>query len=347
MSASRGGVSCLFQNTNRGKRSLALDLKQPEGVEIIHRLVADVDVVTHNFRAGVAERLGIDYATLSAINPDLIYLWVNGFGAEGPMHRKAAFDNVIQAFAGVAQSQCDMETGEPTQYYQIFSDKVTAMTGAQAISAALFARSQGRGGQEIKLAMVDSVVSFLWCDVASVDTFLDEGATLGMSVARNKLCQFSDGWGAMAPVTDAQFHGACAAFGVDTSAPELATVLDRNQHKDKLEEAFDAVRAAMLEVSVEEGMRRLDAADVPCAPAMNLGQLPQHPQLQANQTFTETQHPQAGRVVEPVNPPNFSATPSGAGRPSAALGQHTQEVLVELGYAESDIESLRTAGVVG
>ncbi len=345
--ATCNGVSGLFHSANRGKRSLALDLKSEQGLEIVRKLVAEADVVLHNFRAGVAERLGIDYASLGAVNPELVYLWVNGFGANGPMAGNAAYDNVIQTYAGVAQSQADMESGIPTTYYQLFSDKVTALTGAQAIASALYARSQGRGGQFISLSMVDSVVSFLWADAAGTATFMEEGASAGMSVARNMLVQFANGWAALAPVTDKQFHACTAAFGIDSSDPRMATAMDRNSNPALVEELFDQLRAVTLQTDIDEGINRLQVADVPCARAMFLAELPQQEQMQANNSFVVTRHPRAGRIVEPVNPPRFSGTPSGVGAPSAALGQHSAEILVSLGYDEAQIEALKSAGVVG
>jgi crotonobetainyl-CoA:carnitine CoA-transferase CaiB-like acyl-CoA transferase len=346
LGAMRGGVSGLFHHSNRGKKSLAVNLKTEEGIEVIRRLVPTVDVVLHNFRGGVAERLGIDYGSLKALNPELIYLWVTGFGTEGPMAGKAAYDNVIQAFAGVSQSQSDAGTGEPVQYYQLFSDKLTALTGAQAISAALFARGQGRGGQRINLSMVDSVTSFLWSDVSGVSTFLEDGAIRGLDIGRLKLVQFKDGWGAVAAVTDAQFHGLCGAFGVDSSAGDLATASVRNENPAAVAEAIKGFRDAALDMSVADAMAQMEAADVPCAQAMLLADLPENEQMQANNSFAETLHPQAGRMVEPQNPPNFSVTPSGVGSPCATLGQHTDSILGELGYDSGAITTLREGGVV-
>jgi len=341
------GVGGLYHSTNRGKRSLAVDLKSAEGVELIKKLAAKADVVLQNFRPGVAERLGVDYASLSARNPELIYLSVCGFGDKGPYSHKAAYDNVIQAFAGVAQSQADLETREPIQYYQLFSDKLTALTGAQAISAALFARERGQGGQHVRLSMVDSVVSFLWADVAGASAFTHDNAKEGISPARGiRLVQFQDGYGAAAAVTDGQFQGYCRAFGENDKDPRFATATARNEHAQDLHALIKRVAEKASSMSVAQGIAALDAEDVPCAPAMHLKDLPKHPQMTANNAFAEIKHPVAGTIIEPNNPANFEGTPSPELRASADLGQHTDEILLDLGLDSAEISQLRESRVV-
>jgi len=347
LGATRGGVSGLYHACNRGKRSIALDMKTDEGRAVVHDLIDGVDVVLHNYREGVAERLGIDYATLSARNPDIIYLWVNGFGESGPMAGKPAYDSVIQAYTGVAQSQSDATTGEPVQYYQLFSDKLTALTGAQAIAAALYARASGKGGQYISLAMVDAVISFMWVDSAGAATFVGEDVNPGLHLSRNPVTRFSDGWITLSPLTDAQFHGCCAAFGIDSSAPELATVQDRMASPNVYRELLAGIETVASQMSVEEGLRRLSDHDVPAAPAQFLADLPSDEQLKHNSTFTTTEHPHGGLMIEPVNPPNFSQTPSGVGAPCALLGEHTDEILRSMSYSRERIATLREAAVVG
>jgi crotonobetainyl-CoA:carnitine CoA-transferase CaiB-like acyl-CoA transferase len=348
LGATRNGFSALHQGVNRGKRSLALDLKSPDGLAVVERLVAEADVLAHNFRPGVAERLGLDYARLSALNPQLIYLSVTGFGSSGPMAGRPAYDNVIQAFAGVAMNQTASEEDIPQQYYQLFGDKMTAMYACQAITAALLARERGGSGQHIQLAMVDAVASFLWPDVAGLSAFLEPGASAGMEVARGiPLVRFKDGYGQVAPVKDEQFHAYCAAFDVDSSAPELATVMDRNANVDVMYDTIAAVLEKAAQTPVDEAIALLEAADVPCARAYYLHELPEHPQMQANGLFVETDHPVAGRMVEPKYPANYSATPAVPATPAAGLGQHSREILAEIGYDETQIEALAAAGVIG
>ncbi|MEP5763139.1 MAG: CoA transferase [Halieaceae bacterium] len=346
LGANLNGVSSLFHNCNRGKRSMVLDLKSEQGRTLLQELVAGADVVVENFRPGVTERLGIDYPALSKHNPDLIYLSVCGFGDRGPMAGQAAYDNVIQTFAGVAQSQPSRSSGEPELYQQLFCDKVTALTGAQAVSAALFARERGASGQHIRLSMADAVVSFLWADVAGTTSFTEPGAQQGIKIGQGlRLLQFKDGYGTASPVNDKQFHGFCRAFGVDSSHPELATVADRNRNTDRLLEVMVAVSEAIRSWPVADAIAALEAEDVPCAQANDLADMPDHPQMQANESFALIANPAAGAMVEPNNPANFSATTSAPLQPAASLGQHSAAILAELGKTEVEISQLQAAGV--
>ena len=345
--ATCNGVSAIFQGVNRGKRSIAIDLKSESGVGILHRIIQEADVIIHNFRPGVAERLQADYATLSAINPELIYLSVSGFGHEGPMSQKAAYDNVVQAFAGVAMSQLNAHDGEPAQYKQLFVDKLTATMASQAITAALLARERGAGGQQVKLSMADAVTSFMWLDTSGTATFKSDQASPGMQISKDsRLIKFKNGYAQAAPVSDGDFHGWCAAFGVNSSDPRLTTVMDRLAHPELVTDASRQIFERALELDVDETLAKLDAADVPCARANALHELPDDPQMQANKLFVECEHPTAGPIVEPRNPVNFSKTPSGCGFPSVALGANTDEILLELGFSSDDIQGMRDSGAV-
>ena len=349
MGASRNGVSSLFQHYNRGKRSMALNLKHPEGLAIVRRLVSGADVVLHNFRPGVAERLGVGYEALKAIRPELVYVAITGFGHEGPYAPKPAWDNVVQAFAGVAHSQANIESGEPTQYYQIFADKLTALTASQAIAAALLARERGAGGQEIRLAMIDAVAAFLWPDTSGGAAFLErDGILEGQSLAKgNRLLRFRDGWAQIAPTDDASFLATCRILGEDVGGdPRFATVRARNENAQEVRALFGRLYARAADMSVDETLARLEAADVPCARALQVHELPAHPQFQANGLFATTEHPRAGPILGPRTPARFTATPDSMGRSAPELGEDSESILAELGW-ETPAAVLRERGVIG
>jgi crotonobetainyl-CoA:carnitine CoA-transferase CaiB-like acyl-CoA transferase len=342
------GVGSLFQGVNRGKRCLALDLKKPEALEIVKRIASEADVVTQNFRPGVAEKLGVDYETLSALNPDLIYLSVTGFGHEGPMSDRPAYDAVVQSFAGVPMSQADMETGEPRNYHQIFADKISAAYASQSVTAALFARERGAGGQHIRIAMVDAVAAFMWPDVGGVATFRSGEAATGIEPARGvPLIKFRNGYAQVSPLNDAHFHAWAAVFGIDTSDPRVASLMDRAANTDYMAELTGQLMDNALDMDVDEAIAQMEAVDVPCAKLLHVGELPSHPQMVANGLFVESEHPVAGPIVEPKHPAKFSVTPSGCGFASGAVGQHNEEVLAELGYSAENIEALKEVGVFG
>lgn len=346
--SSRNGVTAMFQMANRGKRGLALDLKSDKGLAIFKKLAAETDVLIHNFRVGVVERLGISYEDLKAINPDIIYMSVYGFGHTGPDAKRRAYDNVVQAFSGVAYNQANIETGEPTQCYQAIADKMTSMNVAAAVSSALYARAMGRGGQHIRMNMVDSMVHFLWMDASETATFLDDGAQLGAQVAKGvPLMKFSNGYGQSAPVSDDEFHGLCAAFGVDSrSEPKVATVIDRAVNRDAVAEMVGKVYINAAQMDVDEGVAAMVANDVPCAKAMDIKDLPEHPQIIANGTFVTSEHKVAGKIREPRLAPEFEGTPAGVGEGSPMLGEHTDEILNELGFGDA-IADLRADNIVG
>jgi crotonobetainyl-CoA:carnitine CoA-transferase CaiB-like acyl-CoA transferase len=144
LGSSKGGVTGIYLNNNRGKRSLVLDLKQPAGADVLKRLVADADVLIQNFRPGAMARLGLDYETLAALNPDLIYVSISGYGPDGPSSHRRVYDNVIQAASGFAAVQTDPASSKPTMFRMLVCDKITAYTAAQAITSALFARATGK-----------------------------------------------------------------------------------------------------------------------------------------------------------------------------------------------------------
>ncbi len=341
------GMGAMFHMANRGKRSIVLDLRQPRAVEILRALARGADVVVQNFRPGVVERLGVDYASLRKVQPDLIYVSVSGFGSTGPYAQRPAYDNVVQAYSGLAMSQADPETGEPRFIQQVAADKITALTAAQAVCAALFARQRGAGGQHVELAMLDAVVGFLWMDAAGNEVLLESDGSLPSSfTAALRAWRYADGWGTASPVSDADFAGMCRAFGIDgADDPRVATLPQRRQHPDLLQAIMEKIQGVATTLATAEATRRLEREGVPCGVALPLDALHEDPHVRATGLLVESTHPIAGPIRQPRPAARFERTPSAIAGDGPAMGQHTDEVLAELGLAD-ELEKLRADGIV-
>ena len=341
------GLSALFQMCNRGKRSIAVDVHHDEGRELVRLLAERSDVFVQNFRPGVVERLGLGYDDVRAVNPDIVYVSISGFGPDGPYATKGAYDTVIQAYGGLATSQADPETHEPQFLRQTAADKITALVAAQAITAALFARERGDGGQHLQLSMLDAVVSFLWADAAGNEVLLDADRSQPSSfVASFRPLRFLDGWGIATPTSDADFAGLCRAFGVDGyDDPRVATIAERAQHRDISRALVDQCYVVARGLTTAAAMARLEAERVPCGVVLSPAELASDPHAQAIGLLEDSEHPSAGRLRQPRHPTQFLRTPARLGGPAPTLGQHTDEVLAELGWSDRDV-TLRRDGVV-
>ena len=338
------GVSALFQLCNRGKRSIAVDLDHAEGRDIVRALIGRADVVVQNWRPGVAARLGLGYDDVR--RPELVYLSISGFGPTGPYSHKGAYDTVIQAYGGVVANEADRETGQPRVVGQVLADKVTALTAAQSVTAALLSRERGAGGQHIELSMLDAMVSFMWIDSAGNHVLADgDGSQPGSFAPPSTPMRFRDGWGVVVPMSDADFSGTCRAFGVDGhDDPRVATIAERRRHRELAGQLMSRCRRAAVSLTTAEAMARLDAERVPCGVVLGPTELIDDPHARAVGLFEEFVDPLLGRVRQPRHPTVFHATPAQVGGAAPLLGQHTDEVLAELGLP--DAAELRARGVV-
>lgn len=341
------GMSSLYLVCNRGKRSIALDLQVDEGRDIALRLAAEADVVIENFRPGVMDRLGLGYEDVRAVNPEVVYASLSGFGDEGPYRDRSCYDTVMQAYGGFAANQADPDDGVPTFLRQTAADKVTALYGSQAITAALFARSQGRGGQHMKMSMADAAVSFLWADAAGNEVMLDSDGTQPSSfVAGFQPMRFLDGWGIVTPTSDHDFAGMCKALDVEGwDDPRIATVGERIKNRDVLAPVMDMVYAMAANLTMEQASERFERERVPFAMILTPDQLTRDPHAVAMGLFEEADHPVVGRTRMPRHPARFGTTPAALTGDSPSLGEHTDEILTELGMSD-DIASLRERAVV-
>ena len=341
------GMGAFFLVCNRGKRSIALDLQQPGAVEIALELARDVDLVVENFRPGVMDRLGLGYEHIRAINSDVVYASLTGFGSEGPYKDRSAYDTVIQAYGGFATNQADPETGVPVFLRQTAADKVTALYASQAMTAALLARANGAGGQHVELSMADAVVSFLWADSAGNEVLLDADGSMNSSfVAGFRPMRFEDGWGIVTPTSDADFAGMCRALDVEGyDDPRVATIGERNKHRDLVAPIMDMVYAQAANLTQAEATARFEAQRVPFSMILSPEQLVHDEHAVAIGLFEEHDHHIVGRTRVPRHPTRFRGTPATLATGSPGLGEHTDAILEELGRG-NDIADLRAAGVV-
>jgi crotonobetainyl-CoA:carnitine CoA-transferase CaiB-like acyl-CoA transferase len=347
LGTSRGGLSVLWANCNRSKRSIVLNLRDPRARAILLDLVAGADVFVQNFRPGTMERLGIDEPALRRVRPDLIYVSISAFGPTGPYAKKPAYDHIIQGIVGAAAIQANQSTGRPENIRTIFCDKLTAQVIAQGITAALLARERGNGGQHLRVSMLDAALAFLWPDCGANETVLEEDVNVQpLLSATYRVIGASDGYFAVAAITDAQVHGMFRAFGRPEliTDPRFATAEARMRNLDALLAEFSAERPDLTRA---EALEALEAEDVPCGPVYgSLAEVTSDPQVIASETFLESVHPQLGRIREPRPPLRFEGTPGAIQRPAPGLGQHTDEVLEELGMSSEEIADLRSRGTV-
>ncbi|BBY57453.1 CaiB/BaiF CoA transferase family protein [Mycolicibacterium sarraceniae] len=340
------GLSAVFRVCNRGKQSIAVDVRTAAGRQIALELAAQADVVIQNFRPGVAQRLGLGYSDVVAINPDVVYLSLTGFGEVGPYRDRSAYDTVIQAYGGLASSQAG-KSGEPIFLQQVVADKVTALYASQAVTAALLARANGRGGQHVHVSMVDAVVSFLWADAAGNEVLLDSDGSQPSSFTQGfRPFRFIDGWGVVTPISDSDFTGMCRALDAPGSDdPRLATADLRNQHRPLMGEVMQACYAGAEKLTVDEATARFEAEDVPFAMIVPPGELPNDPHAIEMGLFVDAEDAVVGRTRIPRHPALFDGTPAQLAGPAPALGEHTADVLNQLGRSDQE-SALRAAGII-
>lgn len=344
-SSSRGGVATYFINANRNKRSICLNMKDKEAVEIFNKLVKNSDVVLQNFRPGVVDRLGVGYEDLKKIRDDIIMISVSGFGTDGPYRKRKAYDGIIQCLTGMASLHRD-EDGAPTIMKSFIADKVTGLAVWQAATAALLSREHTGKGQHVVVNMLDLMVSFMWPDMMANQTFVGEGATKADEFGDMKLIYKTKDDYIMAIFTaDQDWRNLVAAVG----RPELAT--DRrfstiSARAGAYKEIFKELENAFLSHTTEEWMEILNRVDGICAPINTPETLCADPQVIASQLVLESEHPVWGTYRQPVPPIKFADTPASIRRHAPLLGEHSEQILNELGFTAAEVEGLRKRAVI-
>lgn len=342
----RNGLTAGFFACNRGKRSLCIDLKRPEAAAPVRKLIASADVLMQNFRPGAMQRLGLGAEGLLALHPKLIYVSISGFGERGPYAHQRVYDPVIQALSGATDIQADRETNHPKMFRIIIADKVTALTAAQAVSAALFARERSGRGQHIRLSMLDAAVAFFWPEGMSGLVFVgDEADVAKQSGSMDLIYETRDGYITAGAVSDREWRGLCRALRKPEWIEDarFATTTDRFRNVD---ERKKLTAAELRHWQRDEILARLDAEGVPSAPLLTRMELLQHEQISVNDTIGIYEFDGHGQIRLARPPVRFEDTPSGIKAAAPLLGEHSVEVLQELGYSAAEVRTLQGQGVV-
>lgn len=342
----KGGLSAMFTQFNRNKLSVVIDLKRAEGRAIALRLVENADVVVHNFRPGVPERLGIDYAALAARNPRLVYLAISGFGPDGPYVQQPAYDTVIQGLTGHMPIQGAGQA--PALIRSLVADKASALTGAYAVLSALLARERGDGrGQLIDVAMLDAFAAFILPDALIRDTFLpsDEWQGLPDLSMVHRTWETADGHVVIMVVEDWQFQALCRILEREDLIGDgrFSSLMMRIVN---LAELYAVLETELRKWPTATLLERARQSATPLAPANGLPEFLANPQVAVNRTVFEAEDAAAGRIRYLRNPVRLPHTPPSLRRHPPRLGEHTDEILRSAGYNDEAIAELRTSGVV-
>jgi crotonobetainyl-CoA:carnitine CoA-transferase CaiB-like acyl-CoA transferase len=320
-------------------------LKTSQGVALLKRLCASADVLVQNFRPGVVERLGIDEAAIRQVAPSIIYVSISGFGENGPYAHKPVYDPIVQAFSGLTTVQAGADDRRPRLIRTVLPDKLTAVTAAQAIAAALVGRLRTGKGQHVRLAMLDAVLAFLWASDMGAQTYVGEEISQRTAASFIDLIyETANGFMTVAVMTNKEWLALTRALErpewLEDQRFQTPALRDQN-----IDARLQLTQQVLKTRTTEDWLQRLEAAGVPCAPVLTRAQVIAHPQIGASGILLESEHPSAGRLRQTRTAARFD-TPTLIRRGAPHLGEHSREILAELGLTDAAIEALRHEGII-
>lgn len=347
LGSQKNGISALFHNCNRGKRSLAVDLKHEHGAEAVRRLAGEADILLNNYRPGVMDKLGLGSAALRAANPRLVNVSVTGFGTVGPMAERPAYDHVIQGISGITALQGGRNSdgsGNFAFVRQLMCDKVTAYTVAQAATAALLARHHTGEGQHIDISMLHACLAFMWPDGMMHQTLLDDDVIdLPPMSESYQTVNTKDGAVAASALTDQHWEAILALLDREDlkTDPRFESLPARMAN---LGDAMEILKDGARHLTVDEVMTAFEAADIPSAPCERRTTLTANAQIEAIGALETYVTENLGRLTAPRPPALFGGAPASLAEASPDLGQHSRTIMTELGFAAKTIDEMTAAG---
>ena len=340
MAAPHNGLNPVFFSCNRGKKSIALDLKSDEGKDILFKLAENADVFMQNFRPGAIDRMGFGEKVIRKLNENIIYVSISGFGSVGPYANSRVYDPIIQALTGATDIQADRATGEPKMFRIIIADKVTSLTAAQAISSALFAREKHGISQHIELSMLDSMISFFWPEGMAGIVFAENEVDMRkLQGSQDLIYKAKDRHITAGAVSDAEWKGMCRALNREDLIEDerFATPAGRVSNS---QERKEITGQEISKWNSQEILSRLQAEGVPSAPLLDRMELLGNEQILANESILRLNYERYGEVRQARPAARFEKTPSEINSPAPLLGEHGREILMEIGYSEEKISNL-------
>ena len=339
-------LTATFLNNNRNKRAIPLDLKSEAGREILLKLAATSDVFIQNFRPGVVERLGIGEDEIRDVAPDIIYTSISGFGEKGPWSHKPVYDPIVQAITGLTTIQAGSDDERPRLVRTILPDKLTGVTTAQAVAAALAGRERTGQGQHVRVSMLDAIIAFLWSSDMGGQTYVGKEVSVQRAATFIDLIyETRDDYISVSAMANKQWQALCKALGHPEWLDDerFKTPAGRDRYAD---ERLELTQSVLRKKTAAEWLAILDEAGVPCAPVLNRREMIEHPQVAASGIIVETDHPHAGRLRQARPAARFDKTPTDIRRGAPLHGEHNEDILTELGYSSEDLRELVEQGVI-
>jgi CoA:oxalate CoA-transferase len=343
-----GKESAYFMSLNRGKRSMTLNLKEPEACNIFREMVTKADIVLENYRPGTMEKFGLGYEELKKLNPKIIYTACSGFGHTGPYSSKPAYDVIVQGMGGI-MSITGQENGEPTRVGASVGDLTAGLFAVIGTLTALYHREVTGIGQKVDVAMLDCQVAIL---ENAISRYLTSGIVPGPignrhpSITPFEGFKAKDGYVIIAVGNDRLWAKFCELIGRQdlTKDERFISNSKRTENQKALKVILDTVFPAK---TVDEWLAAIDEAGIPCGPINTIDRVLKDPQVLARDMIVEIEHPIAGKFKMPGVPIKLSETPGAVEKPAPLLGQHTEEILQEmLGFTKAKVAALREQGVL-